>query len=135
MVCIPKLYINKYQLQQIGNQTRALIVNNYVISIPTRFSNRNMASQKRSVGVNVICDGSPSRMRIVLLISLGITTRPRSSILLTIPVAFIIYINLLVFQIGDVSICKTRGFILRGLTFLAYYAIMFGNVYLIGDEI
>lgn len=39
--------------------------------------------------VNVISSGSPSRMRMVLLISFGITTRPRSSILLTIPVAFI----------------------------------------------
>ena len=37
-------------------------------------------------------------MRIVLLISLGITTRPRSSIRLTIPVAFIVYKNLLVFN-------------------------------------
>ena len=32
---------------------------------------------------------SPSRIRMVWRISLGITTRPRSSILLTIPVAFI----------------------------------------------
>ena len=37
---------------------------------------------------NVICDGSPSRIRRVLLISFGMTTLPRSSILLTIPVAF-----------------------------------------------
>lgn len=43
----------------------------------------------RTLGVNVVSDGSPSRMRIVLLISLGITTLPKSSILLTIPVAFI----------------------------------------------
>ena len=39
--------------------------------------------------VNVISDGSPSRIRIVLLISLGMTTRPRSSMRRTIPVAFI----------------------------------------------
>ena len=39
--------------------------------------------------VNVVSSASPSRIRMVLLISLGITTRPRSSILLTIPVAFI----------------------------------------------
>ncbi len=39
--------------------------------------------------VNVISVGSPSRILIVLLISLGMTTRPRSSIRLTIPVAFI----------------------------------------------
>lgn len=36
-----------------------------------------------------ISSGSPSRIRMVRRISLGITTRPRSSILLTIPVAFI----------------------------------------------
>ena len=34
----------------------------------------------------------PSRKRNVLRISFGITTRPRSSILLTIPVAFITFI-------------------------------------------
>ncbi len=41
--------------------------------------------------VNVISVGSPSRIRMVRLISLGMTTLPRSSILLTIPVAFILY--------------------------------------------
>ena len=39
--------------------------------------------------VNVFSEGSPSRILIVRLISFGITTRPRSSIRLTIPVAFI----------------------------------------------
>lgn len=39
--------------------------------------------------VNVISNGSPSRIRIVRRISLGITTRPRSSMRRTIPVAFI----------------------------------------------
>ena len=42
---------------------------------------------------NVFREGSPSRMRIVLRISLGITIRPRSSILRTIPVAFIYHIS------------------------------------------
>ncbi len=46
---------------------------------------------------NVVCDGSPSRMRRVRRISLGMTTLPRSSILLTMPVAFI-YQNLLFSQ-------------------------------------
>ncbi len=41
------------------------------------------------LSVNVIYKGSPSRIRIVRRISLGMTTLPRSSILLTIPVAFI----------------------------------------------
>ena len=48
-----------------------------------------IATQNRSIGVNVVSRGSPSRMRIVRRISLGITTLPKSSILLTIPVAFI----------------------------------------------
>lgn len=39
---------------------------------------------------NVIYNGSPSRMRMVRLISFGMTTRPRSSMRLTIPVAFIL---------------------------------------------
>ena len=43
-------------------------------------------------GVNVISSGSPSRIRMVRRISLGITTRPRSSIRRTIPVAFILKI-------------------------------------------
>ena len=38
---------------------------------------------------NVISNGSPSRIRMVRRISLGMTTRPRSSIRRTIPVAFI----------------------------------------------
>ena len=42
-----------------------------------------------SVCVNVVSKGSPSLILMVLLISLGITTRPRSSMRRTIPVAFI----------------------------------------------
>ena len=49
------------------------------------------AYKNRATGVNVVSVGSPSRIRIVRRISFGITTRPRSSILRTIPVAFIIY--------------------------------------------
>ena len=47
------------------------------------------AIQNLSKNVNVVSDGSPSRIRMVRRISLGMTTRPRSSILRTIPVAFI----------------------------------------------
>ena len=39
--------------------------------------------------VNVVSEGSPSRIRRVLLMSFGMTTRRRSSMRLTIPVAFI----------------------------------------------
>ena len=41
----------------------------------------------RSSDVNVVHEGSPSRMRRVRLISFGITILPKSSTLLTIPVA------------------------------------------------
>ena len=71
-----------------------------------------IAKQNLSNGVNVVSRGSPSRIRIVLLISLGITTLPKSSILRTIPVAFIIYTKSPCFTDLTVSICKTRRFIL-----------------------
>ena len=45
-----------------------------------------ITSPSRSVKIS---SGSPSRIRSVLRISFGITTLPRSSILRTIPVAFI----------------------------------------------
>ena len=66
---------------------------------------------KKSAFVNVICNGSPSRMRMTRRISFGMTTLPRSSILLTIPVAFVFKIPFTL-QICTVSICKARGFIL-----------------------
>lgn len=71
------------------------------------------AMQKFISGVNVFCDGSPSRILIVLRISLGMTTLPRSSILLTIPVAFIILTPLfarfanIVFAVFS-EICETH---------------------------
>ncbi len=48
-------------------------------------------SKGDELGVNTISKGEPSRILIVRRISLGITTLPRSSILLTIPVAFIFF--------------------------------------------
>ena len=51
--------------------------------------------------VNVFSEGSPSRILIVRLISFGITTRPRSSILLTIPVAFILCLLFMVSLFWD----------------------------------
>ena len=56
--------------------------------IPIRSPNFRTPSIKISSFVNVISSGSPSRMRMVRRISFGITTRPRSSMRLTIPVAF-----------------------------------------------
>ena len=69
-----------------------------------------MAHKYRSFTVNVVSSGSPSRIRRVLLISLGITMRPRSSTLRTIPVAFIYLLSSLMSNY-DASICKQRTII------------------------
>ena len=68
--------------------------------------------------VNVISEGSPSRILIVRLISFGITTLPRSSILLTIPVAFILF--------PPVLCCCLRqliGIVCRGWGFMHWHII------------
>ena len=57
---------------------------------PCLLAKSSIAAQNRSHRANVICDGSPSRILSVLRISLGMTTRPSSSILRTIPVAFMV---------------------------------------------
>ncbi len=46
---------------------------------PIRFANLHIPRQYRLNFVSVICNGSPSRMRIVRRISFGITTLPKSS--------------------------------------------------------
>lgn len=46
---------------------------------PIRFANLNIPRQYRLNFVSVICNGSPSRIRIVRRISFGITTLPKSS--------------------------------------------------------
>lgn len=56
---------------------------------PLRLFRSSIPKQNPSHHDHVICDGSPSRIRMVRRISLGMTTRPRSSIRLTMPVAFI----------------------------------------------
>ena len=63
-------------------------VNMYYLQ-PILLCKSNIAKANLCHCFNVVSDGSPSRMRSVLLISFGITTRPKSSIRLTIPVAFI----------------------------------------------
>ena len=66
------------------------ILRHYVQSSPHLFDRSSIAKQNLSHRANVICDGSPSRIRSVRRISLGMTTRPRSSMRRTIPVAFIV---------------------------------------------
>ena len=58
-------------------------------SQPILLAKSNSEKQNFCQFFNVVSDGSPSRIRRVRRISLGMTTLPRSSILLTIPVAFI----------------------------------------------
>ena len=70
-----------------------------------------IAQQNLSIGVNVVSKGSPSRILRVLLISLGITIRPRSSTLLTMPVAFV-YLS----HFTDVGIRIPTGASALGMT-------------------
>ena len=56
-----------------------------------RSAKSTMPRMKKSKDVNVVYEGSPSRMRSVLLNSLGMTILPGSSILRTIPVGFIFF--------------------------------------------
>ena len=87
---------------------RALILRHYVQSSPHLFDRSSMAKQNLSHGDNVVSDGSPSRIRMVRRISLGITTLPRSSILLTIPVAFMYFFLLLFQYFFSAIVCNFR---------------------------
>ena len=78
-----------------------------------------IAQQNLSNGVNVVYEGSPSRMRRVRLISLGITIRPRSSTRRTIPVAFI-YIYLLILQITMLLFVKGGDLYCNFLTIICF---------------
>src|SRR5699024_10883405 len=69
--------------------------------------------------------GSPSRIRSVRRISLGTTTLPRSSILLTIPVAFMFCSSVLQYfhylhVLDKCSICRMEEFIPEGIILLHY---------------
>ena len=68
--------------------------------------------------VNVISEGSPSRSRMVLRISFGITTRPKSSILLTIPVAFILCLLFQFRYFGIALLFKATGIVCRRWGFI-----------------
>ena len=56
-----------------------LVLRHYVQSSPHLFDRSSIAKQNLSHRANVICDGSPSRIRRVRRISFGMTIRPRSS--------------------------------------------------------
>ena len=70
------------------------IFRQYVPSQRFLFDRSSIAKLKISHRVNDVNNGSPSRMRSVLRISLGITILPRSSTRRTIPVAFISFLSL-----------------------------------------
>ena len=70
-----------------------------------------IAQQNLSIGVNVVSKGSPSRILRVLLISLGITILPKSSTLLTSPVA----VPGALLADGAVTSLTDRGHSLRSL--------------------
>ena len=75
-------------------------------SLQTRVVQSSKGHADKVCGVNIISVRSPSRMRMVRRISLGMTTRPRSSIRRTIPVAFI-FILLSVFCLAGFIIRKS----------------------------
>ena len=58
---------------------------------PFTFVQSSARRPDKVLTVNVVNNGSPSRIRMVLRISLGMTTRPKSSMRRTIPVAFIVF--------------------------------------------
>ena len=74
---------------------------------PWRLAKSNILKQYFSHGVNVVCDGSPSRIRRVLRISFGMTILPKSSTRRTMPVAFISFPLLVVNSSG--SVCRFWG--------------------------
>ena len=87
----------------------ALILRHYVQSSPHLFDRSSMAKQNLSHRANVICDGSPSRIRRVRRISFGMTIRPRSSMRLTMPVAFIYCSSTLCVRNHIAIVCKQWG--------------------------
>ena len=68
-----------------------LCIRYFYLDSSISLSNVIIVLRKRNNDVNVIRNGVPSRILIVLLISLEITTQPKPSILLTIPVTFHLY--------------------------------------------
>ena len=78
---------------------------------PRRLAKSNIEKQYFSHCVNDVCNGSPSRILRVLLISFGMTIRPKSSTRRTMPVAFILSSPLKrsALDLHGSSICRKRG--------------------------
>ena len=78
---------------------------------PRRLAKSNIEKQYFSHRVNDVCNGSPSRIRRVLLISFGMTILPRSSTRRTMPVAFIILFS---FEARDARFAPVEVFAGKG---------------------
>ena len=83
-----------------------------------------IARQNFSHGDNVVSDGSPSRIRRVLLISFGMTILPRSSTRRTMPVAFIILFS---FEARDARFAPVEVFAGKGELCMGAAAIFFSG--------
>ena len=78
---------------------------------PRLLAKSNIEKQNFSHRVNDVSNGSPSRMRRVLLISFGMTILPRSSTRRTMPVAFIILFS---FEARDARFSPVEVFAGKG---------------------
>ena len=93
-------------------------------SHPRRLAKSPIAKQNLSHRVNDVCNGSPSRMRRVLLISFGMTILPRSSTRRTMPVAFIILFS---FEAHDARFSPVEVFAGKGELCMGAAAIFFSG--------
>lgn len=105
------MYLRAHPLRICTVRAGGFVIMYY--SNPIRLANSNKAIQNSCQFFNVICDGSPSRIRRVRRISFGITTRPRSSILRTIPVAFMVLFSS-VFRFPCYSLQKPANYAKQG---------------------
>ena len=91
---------------------------------PRRLAKSNIEKQNTSHRVNDVCNGSPSRIRRVLLISFGMTILPRSSTRRTMPVAFIILFS---FEARDARFAPVEVFAGKGELCMGAAAIFFSG--------
>ena len=91
---------------------------------PCLLAKSNIEKQNFSHRVNDVCNGSPSRIRRVLLISFGMTILPRSSTRRTMPVAFIILFS---FEARDARFAPVEVFAGKGELCMGAAAIFFSG--------
>ena len=91
---------------------------------PRLLAKSNIEKQYFSHCVNDVCNGSPSRIRRVLLISFGMTILPKSSTRRTMPVAFIILFS---FEARDARFAPVEVFAGKGELCMDAGAIFFSE--------